>query len=385
MYPELPIKIDVFAILMLLGVVQGFFLAVLFLTIQKGNRLTNRYFGLLLLAMSLTSTEILLGYTNYMFHTLYLDDAAEPLDFVLAPLTFLYIKAYLDEKFKMSHLLHFIPFILYLIYMLVLVYPEGEIYKYNSYIDSFHPEMKRLPYHHIEEAWYYCFRNNVNELMFWQLLIYLVADFIMVYEAFRKEGLSFFSSQNKKLTWCRTQVISLASIVIVFLIAKKMFQYDLGDHIIAAHISLIIYAISFSVISRSGFFHENPSKTLKKYEKSSLTADIQDNTLTKLVELMEKEKPFLDSTFSLPNLAKMLSVSPHHLSQILNESLGQSFFDFAAEYRIKEARVLLSSDQNNHLKIEEIAERVGYNSKSAFNTSFKKIVGVTPSQFRAQY
>ncbi len=99
---------------------------------------------------------------------------------------------------------------------------------------------------------------------------------------------------------------------------------------------------------------------------------------------MSTEKPFLNASFSLPGLAKRLAVSPHHLSQILNEKLGQSFFDYTAIYRIKEAQQLLVSPEHAHIKIEEIAEMVGYNSKSAFNTSFKKIVGQTPSQFRVQ-
>jgi AraC-like DNA-binding protein len=104
----------------------------------------------------------------------------------------------------------------------------------------------------------------------------------------------------------------------------------------------------------------------------------------KLDEVMNTEKPFLNDSFSLPGLAKMLAVSPHHLSQILNEKLGQSFFDYTASYRIKEAQQLLLAPEHAHIKIEEIAGMVGYNSKSAFNTSFKKIVGLTPSQYRVK-
>ena len=132
-------------------------------------------------------------------------------------------------------------------------------------------------------------------------------------------------------------------------------------------------------MSQSTFFHQ---KNVKKYEKSSLTNEIQENTLAKLQHLMDTEKPFLNPNFSLPNLSKRLSVSPHHLSQILNESLGQSFFDFTAQYRIEEAKRILKNPETQSIKIEEIAEMVGYNSKSAFNTAFKKLTGKTPSEFR---
>lgn len=383
MLPSLPIKIDLFAIIILLGVVQGFFLAFFFLTTQKGNKVAHRYLGLFLFSMAFAITEVLLGYTNYTFQTLYLVDMAEPLNFTVAPLSFLYIQTYITERFTKTQLLHFIPFFAYLIYMSVLFYPLPDIPHYNSYLYAFHPEMARVPCDYTEKEWYYFFKHHVNDLMFAHMVIYTLAGFYIVFKAFKKEGLKLSSNQNTKLSWARNQAVSLASIVIIFLVVKRTFIHDLGDHILAGHITLIIYAISFSVISRSKFFHdEQQVKTTKKYEKSSLTSDIQDNTLSKLTELMETEKPFLNASFSLPALAKMLVVSPHHLSQILNEKLGYSFFDYTATYRIKEAQRLLLSPENAHIKIEEIAEMVGYNSKSAFNTSFKKIVGQTPSQFR---
>ena len=95
---------------------------------------------------------------------------------------------------------------------------------------------------------------------------------------------------------------------------------------------------------------------------------------------METEKPFLNPAFSLPELADKMKISVHQLSQIINEGLNKSFFEMTAEYRIEEAKRLLIDQPN--IKIEEIAEQVGYNSKSSFNTAFKKITGKTPSEFR---
>jgi AraC-like DNA-binding protein len=99
---------------------------------------------------------------------------------------------------------------------------------------------------------------------------------------------------------------------------------------------------------------------------------------------MEEKKPFLESSFSLPGLARKIHASPHHLSQILNDCLKKNFFEYTAEYRIREAQEILRNPRYNHIMMEEIAERVGYNSKSAFNTAFKKQTGLTPSQFKEQ-
>lgn len=95
---------------------------------------------------------------------------------------------------------------------------------------------------------------------------------------------------------------------------------------------------------------------------------------------MEEDKPFLSADFSLPDLAEKVGTTVHVLSQVINSGLGKSFFEMTAEYRVEEAKSLLIRQKN--IKVEEIAEQVGYNSKSSFNTAFKKITGVTPSEFR---
>ncbi|PWK27967.1 AraC-like DNA-binding protein [Arcicella aurantiaca] len=375
-----PLKIDIFACLMFLGIVQALFLAYFFIFGKRGNRQANRFLGILLLGFVLAMTEILLCYTNLMFQMVWLIDFAEPTNFLFAPLVYLYVRATLNKPFQQKDWLHFVPFFLYLIYKSIAFTPLGYPEKYNAYIGSYYPELPHLPTS--AGTWsnaIYCISDYTNELFLVSMLVYSTANIWLLLNVFREQNLPFFSNQNNSLKWARQTSFWFISVMVIFVIFKKSFPHDLGDHLIAAHLTLIIYLISVNVIRNSVFFtHEN--KEIKKYEKSSLTSEIQENTLAKINHLMENEKPFLSDSFSMPALAKQLSVSPHHLSQILNESLGQTFFDFTAQHRIQEAQKLLL--ENPNLKIEEIAERVGYNSKSAFNTAFKKFTGVSPSQFR---
>ena len=81
-------------------------------------------------------------------------------------------------------------------------------------------------------------------------------------------------------------------------------------------------------------------------------------------------------------MAKSINESSHHVSQVINEKLNQSFFELLASHRVDEAKAILKTDLGKKITIEEIAERVGYNSKSAFNTAFKKITSQTPSAYR---
>ena len=97
---------------------------------------------------------------------------------------------------------------------------------------------------------------------------------------------------------------------------------------------------------------------------------------------METKKPFTDSNLKLNQLAQMVSTTPNHLSQVINEERQQNFFDFVNWYRIDEAKRLIMDASTQQSTLLSIAYDVGFNSKSAFNTSFKKHTQMTPTQFR---
>ena len=97
---------------------------------------------------------------------------------------------------------------------------------------------------------------------------------------------------------------------------------------------------------------------------------------------MHRLSEYLDGELTLQKLAKALAVSPHHLSQTINEQLNQNFIDFINAYRIEEAKRMLVDPAKKHYSILAVSEEVGFNSKSAFNTAFKKHANMTPSEFR---
>ena len=173
---------------------------------------------------------------------------------------------------------------------------------------------------------------------------------------------------------------------LVIVVVKPQFEEDLGDYILACYITTLIYLTNFLILRYPDFFTQNVAPLAdapkKKYEKSALTNNVEDELLTRLNQLLLTEKPHLASTLSLPKLAAQLRISPHHLSQLLNDRLGQTFFDWLATHRVAEAKRLLSDPTTAHLKIDDVAERVGYNATSAFHTAFKRITNQTPAQFR---
>ena len=120
----------------------------------------------------------------------------------------------------------------------------------------------------------------------------------------------------------------------------------------------------------------------KKYSTSALTEDRAQAIQKRLLELMERDKIFLDPDLTLKKLASQLQVHPNYLSQIINESLKQSSNDFINRFRIEHVKERLLDEEDAQKTILDIALESGFYSKSVFNTAFKKFTGTTPSKFR---
>jgi AraC-like DNA-binding protein len=120
-----------------------------------------------------------------------------------------------------------------------------------------------------------------------------------------------------------------------------------------------------------------------KYQNSPIDKKINDNCYSDLQVLIVEKELFKDSLLSLKRLSKLLNVPEKQLSQIINENAGTNFNDFVNGYRIKKAQQLISN--RNPQNILQIAYEVGFNSKSTFNTAFKKITGITPSEYRKRF
>ncbi|MCF2858517.1 AraC family transcriptional regulator [Pseudoalteromonas sp. SMS1] len=123
----------------------------------------------------------------------------------------------------------------------------------------------------------------------------------------------------------------------------------------------------------------NQADDEQKYRRSALSTEQAIRIGQKIEQAMQVDKLYLDAALSLPKLAKHIHTSPNYISQTLNETLGVRFFDYVNKYRIDEATNYLQSTDRTVL---DIAMAVGFNSKSAFYTAFKKHTSLTPNQYK---
>ena len=120
-----------------------------------------------------------------------------------------------------------------------------------------------------------------------------------------------------------------------------------------------------------------------KYKSSHLSNEDKEQLLSRIQEVMENSDEIFSPEFSLERLAMLSDSKSKYVSQVINEYYEQNFNNFLNSFRIKEACKRMGDlDNYGNYTIEAISESVGFKSRSTFVTSFKRITGLTPSQYQ---
>lgn len=362
-------NIGFLAVLNLLGAAQGVLLAVALLT-TRGNKTANRLLAALTLTISIVVSGAVLLTSNYVFAFPHLSRLHQPFVFLAAPLLFLYLRELTarEQKFQRMDFLHFIPFVLCVIYLL------------PYFLQSSAAKIQILVSEYIQAdfgQWYYV-RSAV---LITQVLVYLVLIVLSIVKYTR--NVKQRKSARDKAVMFEVRFFVLATAVLWCAVVLRYAIPTTPNLLVPLGASLLIYALGYLKMRRPELeTGEKDESSSRKYERSTLTAERSERYLDKLLNLMKQDKPFTDGDLTIQKLAEKLSIPAHHLSQTINERLGQTFSDFINSYRVEEAKKKLLDPGLKHLSVLGIAEEVGFNSKSSFNAVFKKHTNMTPSEFR---
>jgi AraC-like DNA-binding protein len=375
-------SITLSGLIILLGVVQGVLLSITFL-VQK--QATARLKGLIFLCFTLIITEMFLNRTGYMYYVIQLVDFSEPVQFAVPPLVYLAVRNLDHEYTNRKWWLHFIPFLAYTLYFIpFFIAPAG--FKQESYYSIHHIKNLDFP---AEFEFYLKWgmpRKFQLQAFNLQSTIYLILSFQYL-SALRKDPSGLKINNIHPVNWWILFCILFSVLIVVVVAVKILFIKDLGDHIIAIFVTLTLYLSTIWELIK----HPEPlpetnagSNLLKKpqYTQSGVNEGKSSEIKERLIQVMEHDKPYTDPLITLPKLAKKIGEPPYIVSRVINDKVGVSFYDWIASYRVDEAKRLFSDPSKKLFTIEQVAEEVGYNSKSAFNKAFKKFTGRTPSEFR---
>ncbi len=148
-------------------------------------------------------------------------------------------------------------------------------------------------------------------------------------------------------------------------------------------LTFIVLFISFYSIKSPELFRVATLIKPRKYAQSKLSNLDLDKLKQQLDLLMDDKKPYLNRNLLKADLAEMLGVNHPEMARLLNERIGMSFFEYINYYRIKEFVLLAQSEEGKKLTFFGLAQEAGFNSKTTFNKSFKKLLGTSPKEYFA--
>jgi AraC-like DNA-binding protein len=353
-------------------------------SLSTGNRLSHKLLAAYLLVVVIDLSEVIFS----DFYQAYpdLDMLRYNISLFMGPTLYLYVKTaiYDDFTLKIKHLVHTIPYAIACLVMIPNFFSVDNASKQLWY-DNF-TDVPELTFIH--------FMTSI-QLGFYLLVIH---KHLIRYRKIVVENYSDADRLNK--SWL-TQLIYLFTLSYIIGLGRMYFRFsDFYEYerlvltILITSVLLSICWILWQALHKPNLFTgvsstiEVIDEQVASQENSSdptisvIETEKYDAIVLRLRGYMQQSKPFLDPYLSVETLAVKINLPSSELSLIINRVIGQHFFDFVNSYRINLAGEILIANEQQPKTVLEILYEVGFNSKSSFNTAFKKHLLMTPSQYR---
>ncbi|TRX62594.1 helix-turn-helix transcriptional regulator [Fulvivirga sp. M361] len=326
-------------VLSCLGIAQAVFLCFYLFTLKEGNRLANRFLGLVLLGLTVRIGKSIVY--NYIFLEPWIRNLGLSGVLITGPFLWLYGKALFKQlkSFDRPYYLHLIPWIFFV--LLSGVIPNrGDFLSYLFFSMIF-------------------IHFGIYIGMSWGYLVKISQE-----------------AAPKLLQWYRVVVTGVS---VIWLLYMGIFVRVIPFYILGAiSFSFLVYLFSYLLLKRHVF-------TLEKYTRSNLDRSTSKKLLQRVKGLFEKEETYLDSNISLKDVAEKLSVPSRDISQAINEHEQKNFSEFVNHYRIEKAKTLLAAPDYRQEKIATVAFDCGFGNVTSFNLTFKAATRMTPSEYRYRF
>jgi AraC-like DNA-binding protein len=356
-----------FSVLTLVGALQGILLFFSVNGLKRGDRSANRIAATFILCISIT----LCGRWAYsvtpptltLVKILFIGDSVI---FFFGPLLYLYfLKLFRSvPRHKVRTWIHFVPLAVFLLAVLPFMFLDRA---------TFIAQSTKL-------------RDMFSVLEFMavcQNAFYLIINFRLV-KSFQENSyqVSSFAPQVRfyKLL---LGVVFLGLIFWTVSFGMRIFDpagvHDyLGYHLVWIGLSGMVIGLGYYILRYPEVFSV---PELKEPEAKPPGIQNLDDLGLRIDAVMKEKRPFLEPRLTLPALSEITGINQHLLSRVINEKFGKNFFEFVNSYRVEEFKRLATSEKLKNMTLLALAMEAGFNSKSTFNTAFKKIAKQTPREF----
>lgn len=294
------------------------------------------------------------------------------------PLLFLFIKAYLDFDFKLTlfEYLHLLPVAIFAVCYSPFYFQSASV-KIN-YINTHIPD------------WVATLFLWTTVVMMIQGLVYSIMS-IYVLQSYSDEPGSFEVGKHK---WLRQFIIfnMLLWAIGVTAFLFNSLDYDLGvDLFVVYYFGLTTMAFWVAYVSLQNPAYFTPAEVKETVDSAEVINEVEESQVfdvkeytedvVEFIAFFEESKPYLETQLNLQKLSHLSGFSRNHISEMLNNYIGKSFYDFINEYRVEEFIRLVDQGLYEKHTLSHLYESAGFNSKATFNRFFKKKTGLTPTNY----
>ncbi|MCW8832874.1 MAG: AraC family transcriptional regulator [Colwellia sp.] len=351
----------------------------LFDVFQRPKKRQSLFLNALLLLLLIHLSGELFIFSGAYVHAPYLAGAQFPFRVLLGPVLYYYayetmsLEKVIDKKIAIITLLGPILVFLVMTPFIFLISPEEKLALANP--ETRDPELWQIA----------LFTCTATTLLFISYTVLFLTMALTLHSSHQQQLKERFSNiEHKSLDWFKPILIVWGFVWLMYAVEFFLNALEFrwfGSGIILPVLEVIALAVFIQkalnqkILSQSdkGVPHANKTRAaLISAEKMQLIA-------SKLERIMKEDKLFLEDNLSLNKLSASIAETENHISETLSQYLNTNFFQYVNSFRIEEAKLALKDKDK---LITNIAYEVGFNSKTTFNTAFKKIVGNSPTAYR---
>jgi len=370
------LNFNIYNSVIIAGVIQGLIFSAVVLFSEKYKHKSIYFLTAIILIYSLSNLQFYLADIRFITYDELYDYFYIFWGNIIPALLYLYVVTYLNPLHKISvkDKLLFIPFTI----SFLITGAGYKLFRFFNTKTSFIDLLKR-------------YLEGYEELFSIVFHIVIILVLLVKIKNYLKKQENFDSIQIKQqLNWLSVTLIVMLIISLLWgaLVLLYMFHSEqISYYPLWIAMAVLIYWLGHIGIYKFGIVEQRKQIRKKRQHKKSKTipGKTKHIIIERLKTYLVDEKRFLDTSLSLEKTAKNLGLSQGHLSKIINTELQMSFKDYLNSLRVAEAKAYLADSEFSNYTLVAIGLEAGFNSKSTFNASFKKITGETPSQYKQRH